>query len=228
MTPDYYCGGVIINDISAIIGNFPQRWNDRLNTNLDLFSGFNIFQTKILKFMENSIDNNYSFIIITNLENLYNEVTSNITNLEIYYFNYSYNNNNFSIKIPLTNCWKIPSVPINTNNNAFYTSLSGFYNRLDINSNIRFEDYILLSFEEYILYIRIINDNRQISVFNNNNSNNNSNMYDSIPTGYSSESSCELSIPMRLKLLISDIIFEEKDNMTDSAFKNILEQISTL
>lgn len=194
----YFSDTVVIDDISAIIGNFPQRWNERLNTNNDLFYGFNIFQTQFLKFMKISIINNCSFIVITNLENLYNDVTFNLNYLKISYFNYCYNNNNFSIKLPLTNCWKIPSEPI-------YNNLNGFYNNLNINLNNNY-NFITLSFEDYIQYIKII--------------------YNITPSIVIADS--ESSIPMHIKIMLADIIFDEKDNMSDSAFKNILEKISTL
>jgi len=219
MTRTDLCETYIIEDICSTIGNFPQTWNQRLNTNLDLFYGFNIFQTKFLKLMKNSINNNCSFIIITNLVNLYNVVTSYIDNLKIYYFNYPYNNNNFSIKIPLTNCWKIPSVPINT-------SLSHFYNTLDINlNNINNNNFIILSFENYIQYLKLL-DNMNFP--SNLSPNDNILLTDSNPTGSSHLSICELSVSLQLKHLLSDMIFDEKDNMTDNAFKTIMEKISAL
>jgi hypothetical protein len=215
MTPVYLGETVIIEDICSTIGNFPQTWNQRLNTNLDLFYGFNIFQTKFLKFMKNSINNNCSFIIITNLENLYNVVTSHIDNLKIYYFNYHYNNNNFSIKIPLTNCWLIPSLPINT-------SLSHFYSTLDINDN---NNFIILSFEDYIRYLKLLYN---MNFPSNLSPVDNIFLTDSNPSGSSHLSVCELSVPLQLKHLLSDMIFDEKDNMTDNAFKTIMEKISAL
>lgn len=218
MTPDYFRETVIIEDICSIIGNYPQIWDQRLNTNLDLFYGFNIFQTNFLKFMKNSIDNNCSFIIITNLQNLYNDVTYNINNLKIHYFNYPYNNNNFSIKIPLTNCWKIPSVPINS-------SLSHFYSTLDINLNNDNTNFIILSFEDYIHYLKLL-DNMNLP--SNLSPVDNILLTDSNPTGSSQFSVSELSVSLQLKQLLSDIIFDEKDNMTDNAFKSIMEKISAL
>ncbi len=204
MTPTYindvaHIGdAVIVDNISNIIEYLPHIWNDILSTNFDFFSGFNIFQTKFLKFMKNSIDNNFKYIIITNLENLYNNVTFNLNNIKIEFFNCVYNNNIFSIQIPLLDCWRIPNSPINYYFNNFYNNLSfRQYNN----------DLYIVSFEDFINYLKILH----------------------MPTyNICNSQQQQPHISLQIKQLFSDMIFDEKDNMSDSAFKNIMEKISVL
>ena len=189
---------IIINDIISIIGHHPYDWNDIINDNYHFFANLNIFQTRILQFIQEQIDiGDVSNIIITNIDEFFDIISNNLQYLKIEFYKITFQKSNSSICIPIFQCWSIPSSPHSLILNNFYNNL------ISENNIIRWGvDYFIISLNHYICYLNIINNN-------NNNNNNNSNS-------------------TNIKYELSDIIFDQKDNMTDSAFKIIMEKIAAL
>lgn len=190
---------IIINDIISFVEYLPHEWDTIINDNFHFFAYLNIFQTKILQFIQTQIDNDVANVIITNIDNYYHIVYNNLNFLRIKFYRINFNNTDYSIRIPISQCLSIPAVN-NINNHI----LNDFYNNLTSENNIvrRTNDYFIVSLQHYIYYLNVINNNIQ--------STNNS------------------SIPIDIKQTLSDIIFEHNRDMTDSAFRAIMEKIAAL
>lgn len=191
---------IIINDIISLVEYLPHEWDTIINDKFHFFANLNIFQTKIVQFIETQIDIGIANVIITNIDNYFDIVYNNLHFLKIKFSRINFNNSVYSICIPTSQCWAIPIVNSINNNNI----INNFYNNLISENNIirRTNDYFIISLQHYIYYLNIINNNIQ--------------------------STHNISLPIHIKQTLSDIIFDHKEDMSDSAFRTIMEKISAL
>lgn len=148
---------LIVERFHDIYDSFQVNPEEPIINHNDVFYGFTVFQASLLKFLNNSISNNISFIVFTNLEYNFGFFINNLVYLNISYFTLNFNNNPYSIQIDLNKCWTIPSVPITI-------QLNDFYNKLFNNNNNIIDEDIKLTFNQYVDYLKNLHNIQYIGL----------------------------------------------------------------
>lgn len=202
-------------------------WNiDIINTNALTFENSPILMKTICDIIVEKKNNGFTEIIFTNLpSHLRNKLYHVLSYLKL-----PFQKNRFTaqtkIQLDISNCFSIPrhfngySIRSPTKRQLLYD----FYNTLNLDTNQRFQDINITS-QQYITYCTIMNnyygnnyygDNYTNNYTDYNNINNNSN-YCFINNNNSN-----------IKMELSNLIFDIKDDITDIMFKNLMDKLAEL
>tara|TARA_B100000035_G_C21023050_1_gene564876 strand:+ start:406 stop:1185 length:780 start_codon:yes stop_codon:yes gene_type:complete len=210
MTPFNFNKTIIIDDLYQY---FSEPLNSLVLDQSDIFFYFTIFQSFICNFIDDLKKYNFENVIITNIKTQdISLITNNLLYLKLNFFKIKFDNDTIfkSFRISIINCWSVPSqqydyIDLNSFNHFFYSR------NIMNNNNL------------YILTLPIYLDWLNFFWFYNNFHFNNN-----IHINYSEHNNNSCIFNLQHKQAFSNIIFDNKDNMPDSTFMNIMEAIKLL
>lgn len=209
MTPFNFNKSIIIDDLYQY---FSEPLNSLVLDQSDIFFNFTIFQSFICNFIDDFKKYNFENVIITNIKTQdVSLINNNLLYLKLNFFKIKLDNDTIfkSFRISIINCWSVPSQ---------------HYGNIDLNSfNNFFNSHSIFHINNlYILTLPIYLDWLNLFWFYNNFYFNNN-----INTDYS-EYNNHCVFNLQHKQTFSNIIFDNKDNMSDCAFMNMMEAIQLL
>lgn len=200
-------------------------WNiDIINTNALTFENSPILMKTICDIIVEKKNNGFTEIIFNHLPSWFRNKLYRVLS----YLDISFQKNRFNgqtdILIDISNCFQISNFGVeNIRSPTKRRLLYNFYNNLNLDTNQDFENFNITS-QQYITYCTIMNnyygDNYTDNYTNNNNTN-----YNNINNN---RDYYFINNNNNIKMELSNLIFDIKDDITDIMFKNLMDKLAEL